>query len=138
MRMEPVSHVKKGDIAYAIICRNPEADGNRFFTNENDEFQVGVLARPAGYQVMAHAHLRATRSITGTSEFLYIESGKVRVNVFDEDWVPLAEEVLGAGDFLVFFRGGHAIEILEPARVIEVKQGPYTGMTASKLFRDVS
>ena len=134
--MEPVSHVNKGDIAYAIICRKPKADGIRFFTTENDEFQVGLMARHAGYQVMAHAHPRATRSISGSSEFLYIESGKVQVKVFDEEWVPLAEEVLEAGDFLVFFRGGHAIEILESARIIEVKQGPYTGMMASKLFRD--
>ena len=136
--MEPVTHVNKGDIAYAIICKKPGADGSRFFTTENDEFQIGLLSRPAGYQVMAHVHPRATRSISGTSEFLYIESGKVRINVFDEDWVPLAEVVLEAGDFLVFFRGGHAIEILESARVIEVKQGPYTGISASKIFRDAS
>lgn len=134
--MERVFHVNKGDIAYAIICRKPKADGIRFFTTENDEFQVGLMVRPAGYQIMAHAHPRANRSISGASEFLYIESGEVRVTVFDEEWCPLAEEVLEAGDFLVFLRGGHAIEIRESARVIEVKQGPYTGMMASKLFRD--
>ena len=136
--MEPVQHISKGGIVYAIIFRKPKADGTSFFCADSDEFQIGIMERPAGYQVKAHMHPRSDRTISGVCEFLYIESGKISVNVYDAEWSELASAVLEAGEFLVFFRGGHAIEVLETARVVEVKQGPYPGAMASKLFRDAS
>jgi hypothetical protein len=55
--------------------------------------------------------------------------------VFDEEWKELATEELSTGDFLIFFKGGHSVEMLEKSRLIEVKQGPYPGDNAAKSFK---
>lgn len=135
--MESIIHVENAGTPYAIICKNAHTDDVRFFTNEQDELQVGLMECHSGYKVRAHTHPRTRRSINGVSEFLYIESGKISVSVFDEQWLLLANEVLEAGDFLLCFRGGHSIEIIERARIIEVKQGPYLGNNSlSKTYRE--
>jgi hypothetical protein len=35
--------------------------------------------------------------------------------------------ILEPGDAILFASGGHAIEVLEDAQILEVKQGPYIG-----------
>ena len=59
----------------------------------------------------------------------------MRVTVYDEVWEVLKEEVLSAGDFLVFLEGGHSLTMLEKTRLIEVKQGPYLGDAEAKIYR---
>jgi mannose-6-phosphate isomerase-like protein (cupin superfamily) len=71
-----------------------------------------------------------------SAEFLYFERGKAKVIVFDEAWNAVAEEVVNGGDFLLFLDGGHSVDMLEPTRFIEVKQGPYPGDKQAKVFRD--
>jgi oxalate decarboxylase/phosphoglucose isomerase-like protein (cupin superfamily) len=93
------------------------------------------MERKAGYEVKAHMHPEVNRALVGTSEFLYVERGRMKVTVFDEEWAVLAEEELISGEFLLFFRGGHAITMMEDTRLLEVKQGPYPGDIAAKIFR---
>lgn len=133
--LEQVTHVNKDDIPYAIFCKKTRADSVRFFTAPDDDFQVGLMERPAGYQVKAHAHPRSSKVIKSVGEFLYLESGTIRVEVFDEEWVQLANELLQAGDFVVLFRGGHSVTVVSAARFIEVKQGPLPEHEVAKLFR---
>lgn len=133
---EQVTHVNKGDIPYAIFCKKIGAHSARFVTTPDDDFQVGLMERPAGYQVKAHAHPRGAKVIESVGEFLYLESGTIRVEVFDEEWVQLGNELLQAGDFVVLLRGGHSVTVVSAARFIEVKQGPYPEHGVAKLFRD--
>jgi mannose-6-phosphate isomerase-like protein (cupin superfamily) len=134
--MEQILTIKKGDDVYALFFRGTiESDGARFLTKQTDEFQVGVLQRPKGHKVPAHQHPRVDRMTHGVSEFLYLEKGHLKVTVFDEEWKPLGTEQLKAGEFLLFLRGGHEIEMMEECRIIEVKQGPYPGDKAAKVFR---
>ena len=134
--MNAVIPVTKGDVTYALfVCGRPEVKDSKFFTQQSDEFQVGVFERPKGYEVKAHQHPARKDQITRTSEFLYVEKGRAKVTIFDEDWKTLHEQEVAAGDFLVFFRGGHHLVMLEPTRLVEVKQGPYTGTAQSKTFR---
>jgi oxalate decarboxylase/phosphoglucose isomerase-like protein (cupin superfamily) len=94
-----------------------------------------MMERPQGYEVKAHQHPPQDRYLTTTSECLFIEKGKVKITVFDEEWKELAIETMQTGDFLIFFRGGHALTMLEPTRMIEVKQGPYAGDKESKSYK---
>ena len=134
--MSSVLPVAKNGISYALfICGRPVVEGAKFFTQNADEFQVGVFEREKGYEVKAHQHPPRQETITRTTEFLYVEKGKAEVTVFDEDWNVLQKQTVGAGDFLVFFRGGHHLVMLEPTRLVEVKQGPYSDTAAMKIFR---
>ena len=134
--MERIVTIKKGDTTYAQIFHAVSANGSiRFLTEQQDEFQLGVMERSAGYQVKPHTHPREEKIARGLTEFLYIEKGAIRVTVFDEEWKELGQETLGVGDFLLFLRGGHSIDVLEECRMIEVKQGPYPGAENAKHFR---
>lgn len=143
--MSSVIPVAKNGVSYALfVCgrqaagdseNSPAGSGAKFFTQPSDEFQVGIIERPAGYEVKAHQHPGRNDTIYHTTEFLYVEKGKAKVTVFDEEWAALHEQVISAGDFMISFRGGHQFKILEPVRFIEVKQGPYPGDGKAKVFR---
>ncbi|TSC59223.1 MAG: hypothetical protein Greene041619_59 [Candidatus Peregrinibacteria bacterium Greene0416_19] len=135
-RMEGVLSVTKGSDVYALfVDASLPVEGHHFVTDNAAEFQVGLFQRPAGHAVKPHMHPRRAQTIQGVTEFVYIKEGKVRVKVFDEEWNELAVYEAGAGHFFVFFRGGHAIDMLEPTRFIEVKQGPYPGDKVAKVFQ---
>jgi hypothetical protein len=133
--MDAVQAITKGSVTYAFFfgkeLKAPE--GVRFLTEQSMPMQVGLMERPKGYLVKPHTHPKSDRHITTTPEFLYIESGRVHAKVFDEDWILIGERELGAGDFLLFLAGGHAVEVLEDARFIEVKQGPFAGPMKDKV-----
>jgi len=134
--VQHVIPVTNNGLTYALfVCGRPSVEGAKFFTQNADEFQVGVFERPAGYEAKAHQHPPRKETITRTTEFLYVEKGKAKVTVFDEEWKTLHEQDVTAGDFLVFYRGGHHLLMLEPTRLLEVKQGPYSDTAATKVFR---
>ncbi|MDO8648423.1 MAG: hypothetical protein Q7R81_01440 [Candidatus Peregrinibacteria bacterium] len=135
--MSDIVTVAKDGNTYALfIPKGTPVDGIKFLTEQTSPMQVGLMERPAGHAVKAHQHPPQKFDVGRLSEFLYIEKGKIHVHVFDEEWKELADQILNAGDFLVFLRGGHSIDMLEPTRMIEVKQGPFPGDKQSKSFRN--
>lgn len=136
--MESIKRIEKNGTTYALFLKNvAQEDGVRFVTQQDDAFQVGFMNRPAGHEVKPHTHPPVERVLTTTSEFLIIQEGRVHVKVFDDAWELLAEEELVSGDSLIFFRGGHALTMLEPTKMIEVKQGPFPGDAAAKSFHSI-
>ena len=69
---------------------------------------------------------------------LFIKSGKVRVDFYDESKNYLESRTLNQGDVLLLAFGGHGFEMLEPSEIIEVKQGPYAGEQDKVRFDPVS
>ncbi|MFH1094260.1 MAG: hypothetical protein V1739_08965 [Candidatus Omnitrophota bacterium] len=57
-------------------------------------------------------------------EVLFILKGKVRVKFSTVENIDVAEEILEAGD-AVLFTEGHVVEFLEDTVFLEAKQGPY-------------
>ncbi len=134
--MSSVTPVTKNGLTYAVFVGGKlSVDGAKFLTQPTEEFQVGVMERPKGYEVKPHQHVQRAGTVNQTSEFLYFEGGSAKVTVFDEEWNELHTQTVSTGDFLVFFRGGHTLTMLEKTRMIEVKQGPYPGESRAKIFR---
>ena len=135
--MPDIMKVTKDGRTYALFfSKSLTTEGIRFLTEHEDAFQVGLMERPKGYKVKPHQHAERSTELRTVAEFIYVEKGKVRVTVFDEAWGELAKQDLSGGDFFLFLRGGHALEALEPVRMIEVKQGPFSG--DPKVFREQS
>jgi mannose-6-phosphate isomerase-like protein (cupin superfamily) len=67
------------------------------------------------------------RTIDSTQEVLFVRSGRVRVDLYDDAQSYQSSRVLTAGDVIFLASGGHGFEILEDADIVEVKQGPYRG-----------
>lgn len=108
-----------------IIFSNYCEEGIQFFTTPESSLQLGYMNRPAGYKVQPHTHPNFTRKVYSSQEVLIMKSGKIKVSVYDHDNQLAAQKILSAGDCILFISGGHGIEVIEPAEILEVKQGPY-------------
>lgn len=120
--------IKNGDQTLSVIIRaNYSSDGIKFFTPGDFSQQLGYMNRPAGYEILPHRHNLVERKVTLTQEVLYIKSGKVRVDFYDDDQNYLESRVVETGDVILLASGGHGFHMLEASEMIEVKQGPYCG-----------
>lgn len=132
----PIKNVAHNGQLYALfVTGKPQVDGAKFLTEASDEFQIGIFERGTGYEVKPHRHPERSDTVHATSEFLYVQEGAAEVTVFDDEWKVLHKQNVSAGDFLVFFRGGHALTMLQETRLIEVKQGPFKGDKEGKEYR---
>lgn len=125
-----------GDTLLAIVLRASykTESGIVFFTPSDFSQQLGYMHRPAGYVIAPHVHNEVVREVTLTNEVLFIRSGRVRVDFYDEQRRWVDSRVLATGDLVLLARGGHGFEMLEPTEMIEVKQGPYSGDTDKTRF----
>jgi predicted PurR-regulated permease PerM len=69
---------------------------------------------------------------------LFIKSGKVRVDFYDDNQNYLVSRVLYQGDVILLAFGGHGFEMLAPTEMIEVKQGPYAGEVDKTRFEPIA
>lgn len=116
-----------GRLLALILRAGYRSDGIRFFTPDDFSQQLGYMNRPRGYVIPPHVHNPVQRSVHYTKEVLFIRSGKLRVDFYDDDQNYLESRILEAGDVILLAFGGHGFEMLEPTEMIEVKQGPYAG-----------
>ena len=90
--------------------------------------QVSLLKLPHSKTIQPHRHLPVVRTPHGTSEAWIVISGTLQAQVFDLDSSVVDTVVLGAGDCMVLYRGGHTFTALtDDALVYEIKNGPYYG-----------
>lgn len=110
-----------------IIHAGFKKEGIQFFTPDDFSQQLAYMNRPKGYIIDPHVHNLVDRQVTLTQEVLFIKSGKVRVDFFDDHKDYLESKILVTGDVILLAAGGHGFEMLEASEMIEVKQGPYSG-----------
>jgi len=133
--METVERIEGGGKPIAIIVRNDFSQpGVNFFSPYDFSQQLGILVHPPGHEVKAHVHNLIARDVRVTQEVLHLIEGKIEISLFTEnkDWI--ATRVLTRGDTILLAYGGHGIKILEPSKILEVKQGPYAGMEDKEFF----
>lgn len=130
--------IKIADRILGIIIRaNYEKEGISFFTPDSFSQQLGYMNRPQGYKIPPHVHNPVKREVELTQEVLFIKSGKVRVDFYDDDRNYLESRILYQGDVALLAHGGHGFKILERSELIEVKQGPYCGEMDKTRFEPV-
>ena len=133
--IKQISNKKK---LLAIIIDNKFKDeGIKFFTPDEFSQQLGYMSHPKGYIISPHVHNHIPREVQFTNEVLFIRSGKVRVDFYDDNQNYLQSSILSQGDVILLASGGHGFEILEPAEIIEVKQGPYIGDQDKTRFKSI-
>jgi uncharacterized protein with PhoU and TrkA domain len=130
-----IEHVTDGETTLAIIIR-AEMSPTRttFITPDEYKQQVGFVVYPAGGEVARHVHRQLDRRIVGTSEVLVVKQGRCEMDVYNNDRERVATRELRQGDVLIMVSGGHGFRMLEDTILIEVKQGPYTGVDEKERF----
>ena len=116
-----------GQTLAIILPASYRAEGIKFFTPDDFSQQLAYMNRPSGYVIQPHVHNPVVREVEYTKEVLFIRSGRLRIDFYDDDKNYLESRILVAGDVVLLARGGHGFEMLEDCEMIEVKQGPYAG-----------
>lgn len=123
-----IEHITYQNKLLSIIIRTQfEKDGIEFFTPDDFSQQLAYMKRPEGYAIPPHVHNAVPREVQFTQEVLFIKSGKVRVDFYDNEQNYLESHILNPGDVILLAHGGHGFVMLEESEIIEVKQGPYAG-----------
>lgn len=133
-----IERITDKGLELAIIIRaSYSKEGIEFFTDEDSSQQLGYMQRPAGHIIEPHRHHIIPRAVQLTQEVLFIKSGKVRVDFYDNDQHYLKSKILLQGDVILLADGGHGFKMLEKSEMIEVKQGPYNGERDKVRFETV-
>ena len=130
--------VHEGRTLAVLLHAGYRAEGIRFFTPDDFSQQLGYMNRPEGYVIPPHVHNPVAREVHYTKEVLFIKSGMVRVDFYDDDQNYLESRILNQGDVLLLAFGGHGFEMLAPTEMIEVKQGPYAGDADKTRFTGIT
>jgi len=133
-----IEHVARDGRLFAIIVSQTyRAEGIKFFTPSDFSQQLAYMNRPQGYVITPHVHNAVPREVHFTNEVLFIKTGKVRVDFYDDDQTYYESRIVQQGDVILLCFGGHGFEMLEASEIIEVKQGPYAGESDKSRFSPV-
>jgi hypothetical protein len=125
---------RDGEIYAIVLRRSFSAAGPTFFTPGEFSQQLGMLVHPQGKVVQRHRHKLVRREIFRTQEVLVLLEGRIRVEICTDEGERIRDLLLRPGDAILLARGGHRVKVLEAAKIIEVKQGPYAGFDDKEYF----
>jgi len=133
-----IEYITRRQKTLAIILNSHfHKDGIEFFTPPEFSQQLAYMKRDKGYVISPHVHNPVPRKVHFTHEVLFVKSGKVRVDFYEQGDVYLESRVLLPGDVILLCEGGHGFTMLEDSEMIEVKQGPYMGENDKRRFKAV-
>ena len=137
--MENVIKVIHNGVELGAIVRSTyHNSGIGFFSGDNDGLQLGYMNRPDDYVIAPHTHNKIKREVFFTEEILFIRSGMVRVDFYDDDQHYVESYIARGGDIVILKAGGHGFKVIERADIFEVKQGPYLGAQDKVRFEPVA
>lgn len=136
---ETITEIKNGKKTLAIcFSKKLKADGVKFLTPLHYPLQIGLIEHKNGKMVPGHIHRDLKYNVNTTQEFLYVEKGKIEIEIFTKKWKKICAFKMTKGDFVLFVNGGHSVNIHKDSRIIEVKQGPYPGDKKAKIFQKLN
>ncbi|MBI4718335.1 MAG: hypothetical protein HY763_11055 [Planctomycetes bacterium] len=126
--------VHRGVPLACIIRAGLVPSSTQFMTPESYTQQVGFVVYPAGGRIARHRHRPLKRQLVGTSEVLVVRRGRCEVELWSDSGELAARRELRAGDVLILTAGGHGFHMLDDTVLLEIKQGPYTGLDEKEYF----
>lgn len=129
----PVERIREGTVDVVIVRSGWQPGETSFVTEAEASLQVGHVVYPAGGEVRPHEHVPQARSLTDTAEVVVVLRGACVLDLYDAGAL-VASRPLEAGDTAVLLRGGHGFRMQADTELLEVKQGPYTGVDEKRHF----
>lgn len=121
-----------GEIIAIIVRCGSQAEGVNFFSPPDFSQQLGLICRSKGYTIKPHIHKIVPREVRVTQEVLHILSGKIEITLYNKNKENIKSVELSGGDTILLAAGGHGIKFIEDGKILEVKQGPYSGVGGDK------
>lgn len=130
-----VERIYWGEMCLAYVIRAGFLpDETVFLTPPEYKQQVGYVVYPAGGEIQRHTHRPLERHIVGTSEVIIVRKGRCLLSVYNDTRELVITRELHAGDLMLMVAGGHGFRMLEDTVLLEIKQGPYTGVDEKVRF----
>jgi hypothetical protein len=124
----------QGHLLAYVIRASFAPDETTFVTQPDFKQQVGYIVYAAGTEVARHVHVPLKRSIVGTSEVVIVRKGRCEVDIYTDEKELVTTRELRTGDVMLMVSGGHGFRMMEDTILLEVKQGPYTGLEEKERF----
>lgn len=131
-RVETIEHA--GKVLCILVRATPWPAQTEFYTPNDYNLQLGNVVYPGGSAIPRHSHRPVTRTVTGTSEVLVVQKGKMLIDLYDDEKNLVATREMVAGDAVALVSGGHGFRLVEDTVLLEVKQGPYSGVQEKDRF----
>ena len=125
---------KRKKLLAIIIDSSGDESSKNFYTEDSLDIQVASFKFKKDDNIDRHYHLAQNRSISTTSEVIYVISGILEVSIYDDEMDLVKTAEIDNGKIIVLLSGGHEIKIIEDSNFIEVKQGPYDEENDKKRF----
>lgn len=127
----------EGEVIAIILRQGFSKEGTNFLTEPDDALQLGALQHKKGKIIKPHKHLKIKKEIDSVNEALFVQSGKVEVTFYDNESNKIESSILNQGDLVLMKKLGHGFKLLEDSKIIEIKQGPYSGQESDKVYLDI-
>jgi len=128
------SRIQKEELIFSILKREQITEKRIDVSPDKEYMQVCGRIMNHGFNVAPHKHLKIHRETTLTQESWVVLKGKVRASFYDVDDTFLCDRIIESGDVVVFYRGGHSLEVLDDGTIFyEFKNGPYYGVSEDKV-----
>jgi hypothetical protein len=118
-----------GNVLAYVIRGTLTPEKTVFPTPPELELQVGFVVYPAGGMITPHRHIPITRSIERTCEVIVVQKGRCEIDIYNDDRRLVETRELSTGDLVIIVSGGHGFRMKEDTVLLEIKQGPYFGVT---------
>lgn len=133
--MPEVERIGVGDDVFAYVVRAGDPPPETTFVTPNEaNLQVGFIVKGPDDIVPRHDHHPVERTIVGTAEVLVVRQGGGEMEIYDADRNFVAKRTISTGDVIVLLEGGHGFRFDSDTVLLEVKQGPYSGVDEKERF----
>jgi len=105
-----------------------------FASPQTANLQVGHIVYPAGSVVPKHLHKKIIRRLDRTEEVLIVKKGSCFLDIYNERKKLVVTRKVRRGDIIIIVGGGHGFRVLKDLILLEIKQGPYTGIEEKERF----
>jgi hypothetical protein len=123
-----------GTILAVVVKSGYRPDKTTFVTPDDFRQQLGFIVYAAGTAIPRHKHLPIERRLVGTSEVIIVRAGRCIADIYGVNDALVRSVVLAQDDVLVLAAGGHGFRVEEDCVLMEVKQGPFTGLAEKERF----
>ena len=119
--------VDKKIVAKVFKYQNKSFKGIKFFTANNLNMQVGLMAHSKNHIIKPHFHINRKKIVKQMSELLIIFSGQLKVFFYNKKKLRAKSLILNKKDMILLISGGHGFKVLKKLEMLEIKQGPFVG-----------
>ena len=125
---------------YALIIKESYQNkkGISFFTKNDSNQQIGFMSHPKNYIIKPHKHQKRETKIYLTTEVIILQKGKLRVDFYDTKKKYLFSVIIKKNQIIMLVHGGHGFKVLEPIKMLEIKQGPFVSNKDKIKFDEIN